>query len=263
LYIDVPINTQVWIQLRKDESLPKQLEQNLVQKLERGERYVLIKDLDEAGEYCIAEGGAGGVGNAQYTSPVYQAPQIYKTGKPGVTKTLQLRMRLAAHFGLLGAPNAGKSSLLATLTNARPIIADYPFTTINPQIGITPDRSSVIDIPGLIKGAHQNRGLGHEFLDHVAKCTVLVCVLDATDDPETTYAMLISEILAYDAELVGRIKLAVLNKVDLLDAIPKVDLGIPTIPTSTITREGIDRLLMWLSEALNQHKDQAEYDTKH
>jgi GTP-binding protein len=161
-------------------------------------------------------------------------------------------MRLAAHFGLLGAPNAGKSSLLAALTNARPIVADYPFTTINPQIGITPGRSSVIDIPGLIEGAHQDRGLGHEFLDHVAKCSVLICVLDVTNNPEATYGMLLSEVTAYDAELAGRIKLAVLNKVDLLDGGPEINLGIPTLRTSTVTEEGIDELMVWLDGALRE-----------
>lgn len=288
--IQVPLNTQVWVQVGKEEldvllntisqprhkkiafgKVPSEVSigtnhltdrqsttntthtsiQNPQYKTEKGKYYILLKDLFKPEKYCIAEGGKGGVGNTQYATSTNQAPQFCKQGVPGITRTIQLRMRLAAHFGLIGAPNAGKSSLLRTLSNATPEVASYKFTTINPQIGITPHNSSVIDIPGLIEGAHANKGLGHAFLDHIAKCSTLICVLDITDNPEIAYGMLINELQAFDPELIPRIKLVVLNKIDLLDdssshQFSQPDFGVPVIHTSTVNGTGIDQLLDYL-----------------
>lgn len=184
----------------------------------------LLADLGHGAQAVIARGGKGGWGNEHFKSSINQAPKTADPGEPGEQKRLRLELKLIADVGLIGMPNAGKSTLLSTLTAARPKIADYPFTTLVPQLGIAelgPERRLVIaDIPGLIEGASRGAGLGHEFLRHVERTRVLVHLLDAapTDgsNPADNYRTIRAELAGYSPMLAEKDELIVLNKIDLL-----------------------------------------------
>jgi GTP-binding protein len=184
----------------------------------------LLADLGHGAQAVIARGGKGGWGNEHFKSSINQAPKTADPGEPGEQKRLRLELKLIADVGLIGMPNAGKSTLLSTLTAARPKIADYPFTTLVPQLGIAelgPERRLVIaDIPGLIEGASKGAGLGHEFLRHVERTRVLVHLLDAapTDgsNPADNYRTIRAELAGYSPMLAEKDELIVLNKIDLL-----------------------------------------------
>src|SRR6266567_2135407 len=180
----------------------------------------LVADLVGKGsEVVAARGGRGGRGNASVASPRNRVPRVAEQGEPGEEARLELELRLVADVGLVGLPNAGKSTLLSRLTAARPKVADYPFTTLHPNLGVaeTPgERYVVADVPGLIEGAHEGRGLGLEFLRHVSRCRVLVYVVDlAGDRPEHDLASVRAEVAAFDSELAERRSLVVGTKVDL------------------------------------------------
>ena len=183
----------------------------------------LEMDLTSPGqEAVVARGGRGGKGNRRFTTSVRQAPRFSEKGTQGESGWIELRLALLAEVGLVGQPNAGKSSLLARLTAARPKVADYPFTTLEPVLGTleADDRQIVIaDIPGLIEGAAEGQGLGHEFLAHVERCSVLAHVVDPTapeTDPRATYEAVRTELSGYGAGLDGLPEVVVLSKADLV-----------------------------------------------
>ncbi|NPD19036.1 GTPase ObgE [Alterinioella nitratireducens] len=181
----------------------------------------VIADLTELGEtYLLARGGNGGFGNLHFKTSTNQAPRRANPGQPGVERTIWLRLKLIADVGLLGLPNAGKSTFLAATSNARPKIADYPFTTLHPNLGVVGVDNAefvVADIPGLIEGAHEGRGLGDLFLGHVERCAVLLHLIDGTaEDVVEDYRTIIHEVEAYGPALSDKPRLTVLNKIDAL-----------------------------------------------
>jgi GTP-binding protein len=174
-------------------------------------------------EVRLARGGAGGRGNKQFATATRQAPRLAEKGLPGEEGEVELQLKLLADVGLIGLPNAGKSSLIARLTRARPKVADYPFTTLEPNLGVleTDDRQLVIaDIPGLIEGASEGVGLGHDFLAHVERCSVLVHVVDIApidgSDPAGNFGLVERELEAHSPALAGLPRIVALNKVDLV-----------------------------------------------
>ncbi|MEM1352805.1 MAG: GTPase ObgE [Pseudomonadota bacterium] len=182
----------------------------------------VIADLTEVGQRVeLARGGNGGFGNLHFKSATNQAPRRSNPGQDGVERTLWLRLKLIADVGLLGLPNAGKSTFLAATSNARPKIADYPFTTLHPNLGVVGVDNSefvVADIPGLIEGASEGRGLGDLFLGHIERCAVLLHLVDATSETlEDDFATILSELDAYGSGLAEKPRVTVLNKIDALD----------------------------------------------
>ena len=182
----------------------------------------MLADLTKEGErVVVAEGGNGGFGNAHFTTSTNRAPRRANPGQPGIERTLVLRLKLIADAGLVGLPNAGKSTFLAAVSAAKPKIADYPFTTLHPGLGVVrvDDREFVLaDIPGLIAGAHEGHGLGDRFLGHVERCGALVHLVDATGaDAGADYRTIRRELAAYGEGLEGKAEIAVLSKVDAID----------------------------------------------
>ncbi len=183
----------------------------------------VLFDLTEVGErVLLARGGNGGFGNLHFKSATNQAPRRANPGQPGVERTLWLRLKLIADAGLLGLPNAGKSTFLAATSNARPKVADYPFTTLVPNLGVVAVDGAefvIADIPGLIEGAHEGRGLGDTFLGHVERSAVLLHLVDATaEDPVADWRTILAELEAYGGALAEKPRLTVLSKIDALDA---------------------------------------------
>ncbi|MBV7393111.1 GTPase ObgE [Mameliella sediminis] len=194
--------------------------------LEEDEETVLA-DLTELGQrVLLAKGGNGGWGNLRFKSATNQAPRNANPGQDGVERTLWLRLKLIADVGLLGLPNAGKSTFLSATSNARPKIADYPFTTLHPNLGVVSVDNTefvVADIPGLIEGAHEGRGLGDIFLGHVERSAVLLHLVDGTSGSLLEdYQTICNELEAYGAGLADKPRVTVLNKIDALDAEERV-----------------------------------------
>jgi GTPase len=216
----------------------------------------LIADLAAPGQALIvAQGGAGGLGNSRFKSATNRAPREATPGEPGEERWLWLRLKLLADAGLLGLPNAGKSTFLAAVSRARPKIADYPFTTLEPKLGtvtIGHDSFVIADIPGLIEGAHEGAGLGDRFLGHIERCRVLIHLVDATlPDVAGAYDTVRRELAEYDPELARRPELVCLNKVDALGesevaakaAALREAADRPVFPTSGVARRGLDEVL--------------------
>lgn len=183
----------------------------------------VIADLTVEGQrHVIAEGGNGGWGNLAFKSSTNQAPRTANPGQPGVELTLWLRLKLIADVGLLGLPNAGKSTFLAATSNARPKIADYPFTTLHPNLGVVgvDDAELVVaDIPGLIEGAHEGKGIGDRFLGHVERSAVLLHLVDATSENVVAdWKTVVAELIAYGGDLAAKPRLTALSKIDAVDA---------------------------------------------
>ena len=207
----------------------------------------LLADLVGSGiRAVIARGGRGGRGNASLATSRDRVPSGAEAGEPGEDKRLSVELRIVADVGLVGLPNAGKSTLLATLTAAHPKIADYPFTTLSPNLGVADEeeRFVVADVPGLVEGAHEGKGLGHRFLRHVSRCRALVLVVDlSSPDPAADLATVRAELEAYDRAMAARPSLVVGTKRDLsLDVDPQALLGSGAIAVSAVTGEGLDRL---------------------
>jgi GTPase len=183
------------------------------------DRETLLYDFTKTGEkFVIAEGGNGGFGNAHFKSSTNRAPRNANPGQPGEERWLWLRLKLIADAGIVGLPNAGKSTFLAATSAARPKIADYPFTTLHPQLGVVrvDGREFVLaDIPGLIEGAHEGAGLGDRFLGHVERCRVLLHLIDGTcEHAGKAYKTVRKELEAYEADLTGKVEIVTLNKAD-------------------------------------------------
>lgn len=224
----------------------------LVRDVATGER---VGELAEDGERLIvAKGGRYGLGNENFKTPTNRTPRQFTYGQDGVERKLEITLRLIADVGLVGEPNAGKSTLISVVSAAHPKIADYPFTTTTPVLGIVranEDESFVmVDIPGLIEGAHLGRGMGKEFLRHVERCRVLLYMIDVLHpDPETSYHMLRNELMRYDPVLLERKSILVLTKCDALPGgVKGVDPALlrlheRTIPISAVGKQGLTELL--------------------
>ncbi|WP_299961755.1 GTPase ObgE [uncultured Roseobacter sp.] len=216
----------------------------------------VIADLTEVGQRVrLARGGNGGFGNLHFKSSTNQAPRRANPGQEGVERTLWLRLKLIADVGLLGLPNAGKSTFLAATSNARPKIADYPFTTLHPNLGVVGVDGVefvVADIPGLIEGASEGRGLGDLFLGHVERCSVLLHLVDGTSETVAEdYRTIIGELEAYGGDLAAKPRVTVLNKIDALDEEERTNSrevlekasGGPVMMMSGVARDGVTEVL--------------------
>jgi GTP-binding protein len=227
-----------------------------------------LADLTRPGETLLAAaGGRGGRGNSSFTSPVNQAPDKAEPGTPGTERRLRLELRLIAQIGLVGLPNAGKSTLLSRISRARPKIADYPFTTLSPVLGVVSHRDEeivVADLPGLIGGAHRGAGLGHRFLKHIERTEGLVHVLDAGQEPDRiveAYRTVREEMERFRPELSARPTVLVFNKMDLPGARANAEasrraIGHPLRDTrciSAATGEGLEELLDCLLALRRRH----------
>ena len=249
LTLSVPIGTQVWA----DEVLPR-----------------LLVDLDEPGQkFLAAKGGSGGAGNSHYATPTNRFPLLAQAGEPGEELSLRLELKLLADVGIVGAPNAGKSSLLSVVSAARPKVANYPFTTLEPSLGMIEHRGEtfvMVDIPGLIEGAHDGVGLGHEFLRHIERTRVLVHLVDGSlDDPIAQYRQINAELSQYARDLSLKPQVLAVNKLDLTDvSVLRDDLHEAFSEAantdeihfiSAATHEGVDRLLDYVLHALQDAPD--------
>jgi GTP-binding protein len=219
----------------------------------------LVADLIGAGAtVVVAAGGRGGRGSTTLASPRNRVPRVAEGGEPGEERTLRLELRLVADVGLVGPPNAGKSTLLSKLTAARPKVAAYPFTTLSPNVGVAggEERFVVADVPGLIEGAHEGRGLGLTFLRHVSRCRVLVYVVDVTGDALGDATAVRSEVAAFDPGLAERRSLTVGTKLDLLEDRPAQPPPGIDLMVSGLTGEGIDELEGVILEQVRQARDE-------
>jgi GTP-binding protein len=227
----------------------------------------IIADMTEVGQrFVIAKGGNGGWGNLRFKTSTNQAPRKSNAGQEGIERTIWLRLKLIADAGLLGMPNAGKSTFLAATSNARPKVADYPFTTLVPNLGVVgvDDVEFVVaDIPGLIKGASEGRGLGDLFLAHVERCSVLLHLVDGTaGDPMQDYKTIIGELEAYGGDLANKPRITVLNKIDALDEEERAFLkdemeavvGGPVMLMSGVSREGTQDVLRALRDQIDANR---------
>jgi GTP-binding protein len=226
----------------------------------------LLHDFDRAGEeWLAAEGGRGGRGNAHFASPVNRAPRKAQDGRPGETRKLRLELKLLADVGLVGFPNAGKSTLISSISAAHPKIADYPFTTLEPSLGVVVSddyRSFVMaDIPGLIEGAHEGHGLGLRFLRHIERTRLLLCLIDVSvgeeTDPVEQLRILRSELALYDPELGGKPFMVIASKMDSVDTARMERLALwcgqqntRFVKISSVTGAGLDELKRAVLEEL-------------
>jgi GTP-binding protein len=228
----------------------------------------MLVDLVEPGQrFVVARGGRGGRGNARFVSSTNQAPREWEPGEEGEERTVRLELKLIADVGLVGLPNAGKSTLLARLSAARPKIADYPFTTLTPNLGIVRhgryESFVLADIPGLIEGAHEGKGLGHDFLRHIERTRVLVYLVEAiSTKPLEELETLRQELRAHNPKLLEKPQLVAWSKSDLLEPGAKPpyfsSLGLPQVAISAVTGQGLDRLVRLMVEALK--KEQVRQD---
>jgi GTP-binding protein len=230
-----------------------------------------VADLTEPGQkVLVARGGRGGLGNAHFATSTNRAPRKTQPGEPGEVKELRLKLKLIADVGLVGFPNVGKSTLISRISAARPEIADYPFTTLSPNLGVVTlsgDRTFVAaDVPGLIEGAHEGLGLGHQFLSHLERTKVLVHVIDVSSasgrDPVEDFDVIERELARYDERrpeaeqlFAGRPRIAAANKIDALDEPERLarlvaylqEKHVPVFAISAVSGEGLGPLLeaMW------------------
>lgn len=245
LIIKVPVGTQV---------------------LEEDKETLLVDMVTPGQQFLIAKGGAGGAGNACFKSSINQAPRMFTEGEPGEERWIWLKLKLIADAGLLGLPNAGKSTFLAATSRAKPKIADYPFTTLKPQLGVVQvgEKEFVLaDIPGLIEGAHEGVGLGLKFLSHVERCSVLLHLIDGTaEDVGESYRTIRHELQEYSEELAKKPEIVALNKAD---AIPEEDIaakkaelaklsGKPVYVISGATGQGVKEVLQIMLHTIEDER---------
>ncbi len=235
------------------------------------DKETLLADLDAAGKRAvIAAGGDGGFGNAHYKTSTNRAPRRASKGWPGEERWIWLRLKLIADAGLVGLPNAGKSTFLSVVSAARPKIADYPFTTLHPQLGVVrlnaTEEFVLADIPGLIEGAHEGAGLGDRFLGHVERCAVLLHLVDGTQpDPADAWRTVRTELAGYGGGLADKPELVALNKADAmtpqarssrLRALERA-VGRPVQVISGATGEGVPEMLRALADAVAEYRSEA------
>jgi GTP-binding protein len=245
---------------------------SILKDAETGE--VLAELLHEGDRFLAARGGEGGKGNVHFASAQNRAPRIATPGQDGEEHWLRIELKLLADIGLVGLPNAGKSTLLSKLSAANPKVAPYPFTTLEPQLGVMHlanyDDCIIADIPGLIEGAHTGAGLGHKFLRHVERTHILLHVIDAStadEQPLEEYRTLENELRVYNEELMDRQRLVVLNKIDLLEDDERLGAlqelffkaeGIKPLAISALTGQGLAQLQEVLGEMLELHKTDSQ-----
>ena len=242
--VRVPVGTQVW------------------------QRDVCVADVIEQDQRVLAaSGGKGGRGNAAFVSSTLRFPLLAEEGEVGEGSALRLEMKVLADIGIIGAPNVGKSSLLAAVTAARPKIADYPFTTTEPVLGVVErwnQQFLMVDIPGLIEGAHAGLGLGHDFLRHIERTVVLVHVLDGSADPAAQYARVNNELRQFSETLTRKPQIVAVNKVDLPgvgERVSELERELkghvtPIYAVSAAARTGLDELLDGVLETLNRTREE-------
>ena len=247
LEIEVPIGTLVFVkQPAADDAGSHELQ--------------LLADLTEEGQRVrVAKGGHGGRGNARFVSSTNRAPRRAEPGGQGEERLLRLQLKLLADVGLVGFPNVGKSTLIARISAARPKIADYPFTTLTPNLGVvtlSDDRSFVVaDVPGLIEGAHSGHGLGDRFLRHIERTKVLIHIVDVSGasgrDPVNDFDVIVEELRRFDPAVGSKPQIVAANKIDALDDVSRLERverhaerhGLPVVRISGVTGEGVDELL--------------------
>jgi len=231
----------------------------------------IVHDFAEAGERIIvARGGRGGRGNAQFATPTNRAPRHHTEGEPGEARTLQLELKLIADVGLVGLPNVGKSTLISRISAARPKVADYPFTTLEPHLGVVAygDEGSfvVADIPGLIEGAHEGTGLGLEFLRHVERTKLLAHVIDISSsdrDPVDDFLTIGRELELYKRELIAKPQIIIASKMDALDDRSRLESlqdfcqarRLELFEISSVTGYGIDNLIRGVGSKIEQIRE--------
>lgn len=217
----------------------------------------LLSDLTLPGQqYLVVKGGRGGRGNTHFANSRKQAPRIAEKGEPGTEMKLRLELKLIADIGIVGMPNAGKSSFLAAITNAKPKIADYPFTTLVPNLGVSrlDEETTLVlaDIPGLIEGAHSGIGIGDTFLKHIQRTRVLIHVINGmSEDPFADFSQINGELALFDPELAKKTQIVVFNKIDLPDVLEKwpsvkkvfSSYKIPITEISTVTHKNLEKIL--------------------
>ncbi len=225
----------------------------------------IIADMTENGQkVLVAKGGRGGRGNARFATAQKRAPQFCEPGEPSIERELFLELKLIADVGLLGMPNAGKSTLISRISSAKPKIADYPFTTLIPNLGVVKKRSGdgfvVADIPGLIEGASEGVGLGHDFLRHVERCRFLVHLVDITaENPVENYKKINEELTKYSEHLANLYQIVVLNKIDAVDSETKAEIyeefkkfGKDIFEISAVTGENLTELVDFISQKVDE-----------
>jgi len=228
----------------------------------------LLHDFTTPGErFLVARGGRGGRGNARFATPTHQAPTEHELGEPGEERRLRLELKLLADVGLVGFPNAGKSTLISRISAARPKVADYPFTTLEPHLGVVrleDDRSFVVaDIPGLIEGAHEGHGLGIQFLKHIERTRLLAHLVDVSEssgrDPVHDFEVIMAELASFSEELARKPMIVVATKMDVAQDPGRIEAlkrharrkRLRFIPISAVTGAGLDKLKRVMADAVN------------
>ena len=211
---------------------------------------ILVDIINNGQEFIVAKGGRGGRGNARFATPTHRSPREWEVGQPGQDRLIELELKLIADIGLVGLPNAGKSTLLSVISSAKPKIAAYPFTTFQPNLGIVRWRDVksfvVADIPGLIEGAHEGKGLGHQFLRHIERTRAIAYLIDISDEsPQSTFDILYNELKSYNILLIKKPAIIVITKIDTInEPIKKIKLKtqLSVLSISSITGKNIELL---------------------
>lgn len=214
---------------------------------------ILGEILTNKQKLLVAKGGKGGRGNSRFVTSVSQVPRQFEEGSAGEKKILKIVLKLISDIGLVGLPNSGKSTLLKAITSAHPKIGSYPFTTLNPNLGVLGNSFKnivIADMPGIIKGAHYGRGLGLQFLRHIERTKLLILVIDiSVSDPLYQYECLLNEFKEHNNALLKKPRIVVFNKIDILDKVPKYDLKEKLFYISALKGDGIGQLIKFLNES--------------